>query len=139
MKCPFGYAGFNCDDSSLLAVVVISCVLGSVLLILLISLLIACNRSKAVPKESYEHETYLMWPKKDVPKIPRVTMNRDSSQLDYGSKNALVDNELSNGTTVNPEDSRMEADLKTFSDMNPSRYSYLCHGQTNPYFVDEEK
>ncbi|XP_078501145.1 uncharacterized protein LOC144755781 [Lissotriton helveticus] len=139
VKCPFGYAGFNCDDSSLLAVVVISCVLGSVLLILLISLLIACNRSKAVPKESYEHETYLMWPKKDVPKIPRVTMNLDSAQLDYGSKNVLVDNEMSNGTTVNPEDSRMEADLKTFSNTNPSRYSYLCHGQTNPYFVDEEK
>ncbi|KAJ1136874.1 hypothetical protein NDU88_003288 [Pleurodeles waltl] len=139
VRCQFGYAGFNCDDSSLLAVVVISCVLGSLLLILLISLLIACNRSKKAPNESYEHETYLMWPKKDIPKIPRVTMNRDSSQLDCGSKNVLMDNEMSNGNTVNPEDSRMEGDLKTFSNTNPSRYSYLCHGQTNPYFVNEEK
>ncbi|XP_069490180.1 mucin-13-like [Ambystoma mexicanum] len=139
VKCPFGYAGFNCDDSSLLAVVVISCVLGSLLLILAISLLIACYRSKEVQKESYEHETYLMWPKRDVPKLPRVTMNRDSAALEYGSKNILMENDISNGNTINPEVSRTEGDLKTFTNANSSRYSYLCQGQTNPYFVNEDQ
>uniref|UniRef100_H3AZA2 EGF-like domain-containing protein n=1 Tax=Latimeria chalumnae TaxID=7897 RepID=H3AZA2_LATCH len=42
VKCPFGYAGFNCSDSSLLAVVVISCVLGGLLLLMFIALIVTC-------------------------------------------------------------------------------------------------
>ncbi|KAI1887255.1 hypothetical protein AGOR_G00188040 [Albula goreensis] len=42
VACPFGYAGFNCNDSALLAVVVISCVLGGLLVILLLAFIIYC-------------------------------------------------------------------------------------------------
>lgn len=42
--CSFGYAGFNCNDSSLLAVVVVSCVLGGLLLILLLVFIIYSSR-----------------------------------------------------------------------------------------------
>ncbi|XP_070837615.1 protein HEG-like [Chaetodon trifascialis] len=38
-SCKFGYGGFNCNDSSLLAVVVVSCVLGGILLILVLAVI----------------------------------------------------------------------------------------------------
>ncbi|KAJ8389949.1 hypothetical protein AAFF_G00112340 [Aldrovandia affinis] len=84
--CPFGYAGFNCNDSSLLALVVISCVLGGLLFILLLAFVIYCcrrtreepNNSSPYPAEDFEG----MWSNKEVLPIPRASLNWDSTQIE---------------------------------------------------------
>ncbi|KAK6473081.1 protein HEG [Huso huso] len=128
--CPFGRAGFNCDDSSLLAVVVISCVLGGLLCIVILALLILCCSLKRSSSYSspYPPEDFLMWPKQEVPKIPRATTNCEATQLEM----------TENGSTHNLVAYDNIDELKTFRGKNQSRYSYLCHGQENPYFVPDE-
>ncbi|KAM4536203.1 uncharacterized protein V3H82_025791 isoform 2-T2 [Fundulus diaphanus] len=147
LKCSFGYAGFNCNDSSLLAVVVISCVLGGVLLILLLALLVYCcwrRCSKTKPDRHtspYSEDISKSWPIGITP-IPRATTNLDSSieMTEGGSTNTLVDkkqqsNGFSGSYDVNPEE------MKTFKGRNTSRYSYLVEGHENPYFLpgDEKR
>nr|XP_046234030.1 mucin-13b [Scatophagus argus] len=47
VNCPFGYSGFNCDESWQLTVVIVGSVLGGLLLITLILLpIVACKSSK---------------------------------------------------------------------------------------------
>ncbi|PWA17734.1 hypothetical protein CCH79_00008317, partial [Gambusia affinis] len=149
VTCPFGYAGFNCNDSSLLAVVVISCVLGGVLLILVLALLgyccwKRCLRTKPDRNISpYSDELNKSWPAGITP-IPRATTHWESAgsieMTEGGSTNTLVDKKLeSNGFSgsydLNPEE------MKTFKGKNTSRYSYLVEGHENPYFLpgDEKK
>ncbi|KAK2833114.1 hypothetical protein Q5P01_017003 [Channa striata] len=116
--CAFGYSGFNCNDSALLAVVVISCVLGGILLILILALLIYCcciDCSK--DNANYGRSPYSSgeiaqtWPT-GVTTIPRATTNWDPSppmeMTEGGSTHALVDkkhqtNGLSGSYDVNPE------------------------------------
>nr|XP_015217588.1 PREDICTED: mucin-13 [Lepisosteus oculatus] len=144
VKCPFGYAGFNCSDSSLLAVVVISCVLGGLLLIVVLAFIIyCCRKSKGSTYGSpYPAEDFLVWPKQEVPRIPRASTSWDPAPMEMtenGSTRVLVNkHHQGNGAT---ESYDLDAeDLKTFKGKNQSRYSYLCHGQENPYFVaDEDK
>eukprot|EP00062_Callorhinchus_milii_P015956 gi/632967049/ref/XP_007899757.1/ PREDICTED: mucin-13 [Callorhinchus milii] len=132
VKCPFGYRGFNCNESFLLAVVVISCVLGCLLLLfILIAACLWCKKSTS--NSSCGSQDYVMWPKADVPKIPRVTMNWESHQLEMqenGSTNSLTDS----GRTAEKTEG-----LKTFKGKQPSRYTYLCQGQENPYYISDEK
>nr|XP_033774222.1 protein HEG-like [Geotrypetes seraphini] len=139
VACPFGYGGFNCTDSSLLALVVVSCVLGSLLLIVLLAFFITCCRSNASPKApSNEQEPYMQWPKQDALKIPRVTMTWDSSHIEMqenGSRNNLVESPVGNG---NLADANRPDSLRTFTCKNPTRYSYLCQGQDNPYFISDD-
>lgn len=142
--CAFGYAGFNCNDSALLAVVVISCVLGGILLIIVLALLIyccwrGCSRSKA----DYSSSPYSSgdvsqpWPTGITP-IPRATTNFDAAtpieMTEGGSTHVLVDKKhQTNGSSgsydLNPEG------MNTFKGKNPSRYSYLVQGHENPYFL----
>ncbi|XP_029428834.1 mucin-13-like [Rhinatrema bivittatum] len=139
VACPFGYGGFNCTDSSLLALVVVSCVLGSLLLILLLVVFIMCCRSKKAPSTpAYEQETYLRWPKQEALKIPRVTMSWDSGQMEMqenGSRSNLMEKTVGNGIVV--DDKGMDS-LRTFTCKSPTRYSYLCQGQENPYFISDD-
>ncbi|XP_047215606.1 protein HEG isoform X2 [Girardinichthys multiradiatus] len=147
--CPFGYGGFNCNDSSLLAVVVISCVLGGVLLILVLALLVyccwrRCSRTKPNSNTSpYSENLNKSWPITITP-IPRANTNwtsTDSIEMTQGgSTNTLVDkkqqsNGFSGSYDLNPEE------MKTFKGRNMSRYSYLVEGHENPYFLpgDEKK
>ncbi|KAK5624281.1 hypothetical protein CRENBAI_000100 [Crenichthys baileyi] len=147
--CPFGYAGFNCNDSSLLAVVVISCVLGGVLLIIVLALLVyccwrRCSRTKPNRNTSpYSEDLNKSWPITINP-IPRANTNwtsTDSIEMaEGGSTNTLVDkkqqsNGFSGSYDLNPEE------MKTFKGRNTSRYSYLVEGHENPYFLpgDEKK
>uniref|UniRef100_UPI0037E8C4CE protein HEG-like n=1 Tax=Semicossyphus pulcher TaxID=241346 RepID=UPI0037E8C4CE len=150
MKCSFGYAGFNCNDSALLAVVVISCVLGGILIILILALLIYCfcgGRSQSKPDSSSSpyasDDTNQPWPTGITP-IPRATTNWDAAPsielTEGGSTRALVDkkhqtNGLTGSYDLNPDG------MKTFKGKNPSRYSYLVQGHENPYFLpgDEKK
>ncbi|XP_014850155.1 PREDICTED: mucin-13-like [Poecilia mexicana] len=158
--CPFGYAGFNCNDSSLLAVVIISCVLGGVLLILVLALLGYCcwkRCSRPNPDRNvspYSDELNKSWSIGITP-IPRATTHWEPAgsieMTEGGSTNTLVDKKLeSNGFgsqlmqkrwkksgsyDLNPED------MKTFKGKNTSRYSYLVEGHENPYFLpgDEKR
>ncbi|XP_028310977.1 protein HEG isoform X2 [Gouania willdenowi] len=147
--CPFGYAGFNCSDSALLAVVIVSCVLGGILLILVLGLLIYCcwrtsSNSKADHTTSpYAGDLNQSWPSGVTP-IPRANSNwsytPSMEMTEGGSTNTLVEKkQYSNGSSgsydLNPEK------MKTFKGKNPSRYSYLVQGHENPYFLpgDEKR
>ncbi|KAM9746372.1 protein HEG homolog 1 isoform 6-T6 [Menidia menidia] len=159
--CSFGYAGFNCNDSSLLALVIVSCVLGGLLLILILAFLIywcwrKCSESKSGDNTSpYSSEdSSKPWPTAITP-IPRASSNWDAApsieMAEGGSTHTLVDKKrYSNGLgsllkqkgwrksasyDLNPED------MKTFKGKNTSRYSYLVQGHENPYFLpgDEKR
>ncbi|KAK5884692.1 hypothetical protein CesoFtcFv8_018489 [Champsocephalus esox] len=153
--CAFGYAGFNCNDSALLAVVVISCVLGGVLIILLLTLLIYCCRmrsSKSKPdlsRSPYSSEDLNHpWPTGITP-IPRATSNWDAAtpieMTDGGS--AHVKKHQTNGLGFHPKQKGWKKSgsydlnpdgMNTFTGKNPSRYSYLVQGHENPYFLPGE-
>ncbi|XP_061605964.1 mucin-2 isoform X2 [Phyllopteryx taeniolatus] len=143
-KCAFGYAGFNCTDSSLLAVVVVSCVLGGVLLILILALLSFCcwwrcsggqaEHSDASPYPA--GELTKPWPVGITP-IPRANT---AGTLNAASAMEMMDkrhhgNGMSGSYDLNPDG------MKTFKSKNPSGYSYLVQGHENPYFLpgDDKK
>ncbi|CAN9505453.1 unnamed protein product [Ophioblennius macclurei] len=158
--CSFGYAGFNCNDPSLLAVVIISCVLGGILLILVLAFLAYYCRFCCKRKADYNSSPYSSgdlnqsWPTGVTP-IPRANTNWNSGApielTEGGSTNTLVEKKpQSNGLgsqlkehmwrksasyDLNPET------MKTFKGKNTSRYSYLVEGHENPYFLpgDERK
>ncbi|XP_048859170.1 uncharacterized protein si:ch211-198m17.1 isoform X2 [Brienomyrus brachyistius] len=143
VPCSFGYGGFNCHDSYLLAMVVISCVLGSLLLILLLAFISYYLRSP--PKSSYNSpylsdEMSSVWPHQDVTHIPRASSSWDPTQMemmetgnaDSGLGSKLHGNGAMESCSVVPED------MRTFKGKNSSRYSYLIQGHQNPYFVADE-
>ncbi|XP_037649180.1 protein HEG isoform X5 [Sebastes umbrosus] len=152
--CAFGYAGFNCNDSALLAVVVISCVLGGVLLIIVLALLAYCCWMRCSEgKPDYNSSPYSSgdanqpWPPGITP-IPRASTNFDAAppieMTEGGSTRALVDKKQQNnglgfqakmkGGKKGSYDLNPEA-MNTFTGKNPSRYSYLVQGHENPYFL----
>ncbi|XP_008299406.1 protein HEG homolog 1 [Stegastes partitus] len=149
--CAFGYAGFNCNDSALLAVVVISCVLGGTLLILILALLIFCcwtrcseNKSDFSSSSPYSsNDVNQPWPTGVTP-IPRATSNWDAAapieMTEGGSTHALVDKKPQSNGLSGSYDLNTDG-MKTFKGRNPSRYSYLVQGHENPYFLpgDERK
>uniref|UniRef100_A0AAV2KEA1 Zinc finger protein 281 n=1 Tax=Knipowitschia caucasica TaxID=637954 RepID=A0AAV2KEA1_KNICA len=140
--CSFGYAGFNCNDPALLAVVVVSFVLGGILLILVLALIgYCCCKSSSSKSSSEFNSPYSVnseqpWPS-EVPHIPRASTNWDSGpsmELTEGaSTRALVDKKNHNGLTGSYD--LQPDDLKTFKGKNTSRYSYLVQGHENPYFL----
>ncbi|KAM9784674.1 uncharacterized protein ACBT44_021790 isoform 2-T2 [Syngnathus typhle] len=146
-KCAFGYAGFNCTDSSLLALVVISCVLGGILLIIIILALLSsyccwrrrsggqAERSDASPYPA-GGELTKPWPVGITP-IPRATT---AATWDAAATMEMMEkrhhgNGVSGSYDLNPDG------MKTFTNKNPSRYSYLMQGHENPYFLpgDDKK
>ncbi|KAL6103152.1 uncharacterized protein ACO6RY_02609 [Pungitius sinensis] len=138
--CPFGYSGFNCNDSALLAVVVISCVLGGVLLIVLALLIYgSCNRQCTRSKPDYSSSPYSgdlnqPWPTGITP-IPRASTNLDAVpqiEMSEGTR-VLVDKNQTNGMSGS-YDLPVEG-MHTFKGKTPSRYSYLVQGHENPYFL----
>uniref|UniRef100_A0AAQ4RFM3 SEA domain-containing protein n=1 Tax=Gasterosteus aculeatus aculeatus TaxID=481459 RepID=A0AAQ4RFM3_GASAC len=103
--CAFGYSGFNCNDSALLAVVVVSCVLGGVLLIVL-ALLIYGSCNAGCNKPDYSSSPYSSgdlnqaWPT-GITRIPRASANLDAAphieMTEGGTARVLVDKDQSNG------------------------------------------
>ncbi|TNN26994.1 Protein HEG [Liparis tanakae] len=100
-SCAFGYAGFNCNDSALLAVVIISCVLGALLIIVLALLIYCYCRRFTRSKQDYSSSPYSSgdlnkpWPTV-IPPIPRASMNLEAAppieMSEGGSTRVLVDN-----------------------------------------------
>lgn len=141
--CSFGYSGFNCNDSSLLAVVVVSCVLGGILLIILLAMIAyhvwkRCSNSKPGYNSSpyASEDTNQSFP--NITSIPRASTNLDGRpSFEMTGQGALVNknyqkNGLSGSYDLQPEG------MKTFTGKNPSRYSYLVQGHENPYFLPGE-
>uniref|UniRef100_UPI00358E0177 protein HEG homolog 1-like isoform X2 n=1 Tax=Myxine glutinosa TaxID=7769 RepID=UPI00358E0177 len=52
--CPFGYSGVNCNDASLLEVVIISVVLGVIILVLIILIIVGCCKKKKISENPYD-------------------------------------------------------------------------------------
>nr|XP_023658197.1 protein HEG homolog 1-like [Paramormyrops kingsleyae] len=142
VSCPFGYSGFNCSDSALLAVVVISCVLGGLLLFTLIALLIICCRTTSKghnygsPYSSPNAAEPL--PNQGIPKIPRANTNNHWERPEM---------EMTENGNTQPMAAREQVpsrrgyydDLKNFAGRNTSKYSHLVQGQENPYFIHEDE
>ncbi|KAF7654069.1 hypothetical protein LDENG_00074920 [Lucifuga dentata] len=157
--CAFGYAGFNCNDSALLAVVVISCVLGGILLIFVLSLFIfCCWKSCSNRKSDNDNSPYSAddlggpWPSHGVIPIPRASANLEaipSIEMTEGSSTrVLVEKKQSNRSGFQLKEKGWKKSgsydlnqegMKTFKGKNPSRYSYLVQGHENPYFLPEEE
>ncbi|XP_056627584.1 mucin-13b isoform X2 [Triplophysa dalaica] len=95
-KCDFGFSGFNCNDPNLLVVVVVSCVLGTLLIICVVALIVVCSRKqKVTSSKSKEDFSVEMHKPNEVPRIPRVnpTSNWQPANLEVtksGSTEALV-------------------------------------------------
>lgn len=148
VDCPFGYSGFNCNDSSLLALVVVACVLGGLMLIMIVAIIIYNIVSSKKPKQvpythsPYSPDEYRTWPAERIAPIPRATV---SNSADSGTGNAMEMNEPgnrkshSNGMTGSYD--LMPLENNTFKGKTPSRYSYLVQGHENPYFIpgDEQR
>ncbi|KAK7938995.1 hypothetical protein WMY93_002321 [Mugilogobius chulae] len=137
--CSFGYSGFNCNDSSLLAVVVISCVLGGILLLLILFLIAFCCWKGCSSKSDSNFESpYSIsnlnqsWPT-DVPPIPRANTHWEAAGPSFemtegGSTNALVDKKNHTNGLLNPKGWKKTGsydlqpdDMKTFKGQNTSR------------------
>lgn len=156
VRCPFGYNGLNCGDPYLLAVVVISCVLGSILLFSIIGFIVIFARSRGKnPSKGHSEnpETFLMWSKPEIPKIPRAGMTKpDFPQIprvamtwepgqtgvqQNGNKSLAVGWPRDNGFLASSQADSTD-ELLSFKSKEPSSYSYLRHGVDNPYFVGDE-
>uniref|UniRef100_A0A8C2DY07 Si:ch211-198m17.1 n=1 Tax=Cyprinus carpio TaxID=7962 RepID=A0A8C2DY07_CYPCA len=145
VQCPFGYSGFNCDDSSLLALVVVSCVLGGILLIVILAVLIyiCVTRGKKSSNSNYYSTPYpaeeFRTPQNSS-QIPRVTLTSNSSPAATGNSLEMAEGPgrkgHSNGLSGS-YDLRTDG-MRTFKDINPTRYSYLM-GHENPYFVQGDE
>ncbi|XP_064178028.1 mucin-13-like isoform X1 [Anguilla rostrata] len=138
VPCSFGYSGFNCNDSNLLAVVVISCVLGALLLITLLAFTIYGCRTK--PKDYSSpyppaQETRTTWTNSNVPKIPRASANINAQwdspnleMMESGSTRALVAKDRPGNGVMGPY-----SGMKTFAGSEPSPY----YGRDNPRFIGD--
>lgn len=143
--CSFGYAGFNCNDSSLLAVVVVSCVLGGILLIIILALIFYCWRGRSYegkPDPNTSSSPYPVenfhgaWPGQGLT-IPRATSHWEGAGLEMtegGSTHALVEQKPHTNGGTGSYDVTTDS-MNTFKGKNPSRYSYLVQGHENPYFI----
>ncbi|XP_062382396.1 mucin-13-like [Sardina pilchardus] len=131
VSCSFGYSGVNCQESYMLAVVVVSCVLGGLLLILIIVLIvICCKKSKKSSHAKNSPYVDIDFRNKAVPKIPRANANSKGWEptnlelVESGSTRALVlSDRQSNG-------------MKNFG--NQTGIAYRTHGHVNPYFQSNE-
>ncbi|XP_051994913.1 protein HEG homolog 1-like isoform X3 [Xyrauchen texanus] len=147
VPCPFGYSGFNCDDSTLIALVVVACVLGGVLLIVILAVLIylcVTHRWKKSKEHVYNtpnpaEEFTSTWSSPGIISIPRATVSASNDANDTTlemTEGAGKRNSHSNGLAGSYD---LATDgLRTFKGEYPSRYSYLV-GHENPYFLAEDK
>ncbi|KAG1928594.1 protein HEG [Pimephales promelas] len=147
VQCSFGYSGFNCNDSSLLALVVVACVLGGLLLIVILAVLIyICVTHRKRSDDNHFSSPYAAeefratWPSQDITHIPRVTLTSSSSNDVFGNNLEMVEGPGKKGHTNGLKGSYdlTADDMRTFKDPNPTRYSYLV-GHENPYFIQGDE
>ncbi|KTG02659.1 hypothetical protein cypCar_00022267, partial [Cyprinus carpio] len=99
-RCPFGYAGFNCNDPYLLVVIVVSTVLGALLIIFIVALIVVSFRNQKEDSSS-EVDFSSSYGNKElhkptgIPRIPRANpeaswKSNNLEMTDSGSNHALV-------------------------------------------------
>ncbi|KAM9462596.1 mucin-13b [Clarias gariepinus] len=130
--CGFGYSGFNCQESYLLILVVVACVLGALLLGTLIGLAVMFSRSKKTSKNSEKNTpggTLEFNKPVGITRIPRanphsVSQPNSLEMTDSGSRYALVSSMW---------ESDYNDDAKSFKNQAPSRTGYGARPTRNPY------
>lgn len=137
VPCPFGQAGFNCNDKSLLIVVIVSSILGACIIILVAGLVANSIRGKTSKNKSdvssSPYATTATWPT-SVGRLPRATTKwGKSSSTEMTEAHSVEGNHQSNGQSGSH--SPNTHGLKSFSGNNTSRYSYLVKGHENPYYL----
>eukprot|EP00066_Takifugu_rubripes_P030339 XP_011619605.1 PREDICTED: protein HEG-like isoform X1 [Takifugu rubripes] len=155
VPCMFLLKGFNCNDGSLLAVVVVSVVLGTALLAFVItSVLFVSRRSKTKSQKTKSSNPYLPqqpW-KSGVSRLPRATTKWDKSPPTESSQGVRSRPKL----TMTNEGNRLAFQLrhkhwrksgsynvkpamKTFKEGKQQKSTDLVQGQENPSFLPEDK
>ncbi|XP_037400103.1 mucin-13b [Pygocentrus nattereri] len=144
--CDFGYSGFNCDEYYLLAVVIISCVLGALLIAALVVIIVlSCRESKK--STQFSEDSMNFHKPVGIPRIPRANHNSDWEQADLevtdsGSTHALV-------TKDQPENIAMEKYYDPYNYYTRGNSSqtharngygngYGSRGTRNPYYDPDE-
>ncbi|XP_058261650.1 mucin-13b isoform X3 [Hemibagrus wyckioides] len=142
--CSFGYSGFNCEESYLLILVVVACVLGILLLGTLTGAIVLYTRSKKTTKSSEKPLTNgnLEFTKPaGIPRIPRVNPNsgwqpNNLEMTNSGSRSALVIKDRSENTAMwsydYPEDTRSQTPSRT--GYGPSVSNNVPRATRNPYY-----
>ncbi|KAG1941076.1 protein HEG [Pimephales promelas] len=147
--CPFGFSGFNCSESYLLIVVVVSTVLGVLLIICIVALIfVSCRDQKDSSSDKVDFSsnygnTELHKPA-GVPRIPRA--NPDAS---WKSNNLEMTNSGSNQALVTrdrPESKALYSDYEesmSYRGQVPPGYSGHSgrgaeNGVQNPYFRQDD-
>ncbi|TNM97018.1 hypothetical protein fugu_015174 [Takifugu bimaculatus] len=144
VPCMFLLKGFNCNDGSLLAVVVVSVVLGTALLAFVItSVLFVSRRSKTKSQKTKSSNPYLPqqpW-KSGVSRLPRATTKWDESPPTESSQGVRSRPKL----TMTNEDNRLSGSynvkpaMKTFKEGKQQKSTDLVQGQENPSFLPEDR
>ncbi|XP_053494999.1 mucin-13b isoform X2 [Ictalurus furcatus] len=136
-QCSFGYSGFNCEESYLLILVVIACVLGTLLLGTLIGAIVLYLRStketKSPEKNSPNGNLEFNKPA-GIPRIPRANPNggwqpTNLEMADSGSRNALVTKDHTDNTTM--WDNAYTDDARSQKSQTPFRTGYGASGANN--------
>ncbi|KAK3529004.1 hypothetical protein QTP70_014398 [Hemibagrus guttatus] len=137
--CSFGYSGFNCEESYLLILVVVTCVLGTLLLGTLTGAIVLYTRSKKTTKSSEKPTNptngNLEFTKPaGMPRIPRVNPSSgwqpsNLEMTESGSRHALVIKDRPENTAMwnydYPEETR------SYKSQTPSRTGYGPAGSNN--------
>ncbi|XP_063309001.1 protein HEG-like isoform X4 [Pelobates fuscus] len=134
LRCPFGFGGFNCEDSFLLAVVVESCVI-SVIFPMLVVLLFHYIRGKKKPAKPFIADSIIV----HVPSDQQVfTLPR--AQLSWRSNWEWEQPPLGRETAHPDKDPVLEPariQLKTFGESSRSHIWNPSHGSHNPSFISD--
>ncbi|XP_046710730.1 mucin-13b isoform X9 [Silurus meridionalis] len=139
-NCPFGYSGFDCEESFLLILVVVACVLGTLLLCTFISTVVLYSRSRKTIKSSDRKQSLQdsVDFKKPVgiPRIPRANANSgwqptNLEMTESGSRHALVSKDSAEKKDMWDYD--YIDDSRSFRSQTPSRTNNGSRVTRNPY------
>ncbi|XP_041819313.1 mucin-13-like [Chelmon rostratus] len=129
VDCPFGYSGFNCNESWQLALVIVGCVLGGLLLITLILLpVVALKSSKKSSKKNKNRDTGEAHISRSPARAPLVNSQVNGSAA--ASANAGVLRIPRAIPTSNLD--------RTSLEMTPSRQSLVPVGRNSRRYEDSD-
>ncbi|TRY59625.1 hypothetical protein DNTS_003897 [Danionella cerebrum] len=131
-------------DSTLLALVVVACVLGGLLLIAITGILVyICvahgkkksdiNYNSPYPTEDFR----AAWPD-HVSHIPRATLSAGPSNEAFANSLEMSESKKGHSNGLTGSYNLRTDGMNTFKDPKPTRYSYLV-GHENPYFIQGDE
>ncbi|XP_028424537.1 uncharacterized protein LOC114548708 [Perca flavescens] len=143
VNCPFGYSGFNCNESWKLVLVIVGSVLGGLLLITLILLPIVARKSSKksskMNKNADSGKPYISHPPANKPLVnsnlansQQTSVNRQANGLSAFA-NAGVPR-IPRAATTNSWDSRTNLEMTP----NTSRQNLIPEGRNSRYYDDHD-